>query len=67
MDYTNNMASELRFSEVKKLLEARGYRLSRISGSHHVFTKAGARALPIPVHHGRVKPAYVRMIERLES
>ena len=67
MDYTEYMASKVRFSKVKKLLEARGYQLTRISGSHHVFTKAGARALPIPVHQGHVKPAYVRMVEKLES
>ena len=67
MDYTKNVASKVPFSQVKKLLEARGYRLTRISGSHHVFTKAGARALPIPVHHGQVKPGYVRMVWKLES
>lgn len=61
------MASEMRFSEVKKMLEAKGYRVTRISGSHHVFTKNGVRSVPIPVHHGKVKAAYVRMIEKLEA
>ena len=65
--YTSNMASERKFGEVKKMLEAKGYALARISGSHHVFTKPGARSVPIPVHRGKVKPAYVRMIERLEA
>ena len=67
MDYTRSMASDLRFSEVKKRLKAKGYQLTRISGSHHVFTKAGMRPVPIPVHHGRVKPGYIRMIEKLEN
>lgn len=49
------------------MLEAKGYRLTRITGSHHVFTKAGARAVPIPVHKGKVKPAYVRLIQKLEA
>ncbi len=49
------------------MLEARGYQLARIRGSHHVFTKPGARSIPIPVHHDKVKPAYVRMITRLEN
>ena len=61
------MPGEARFSEVKKMLEAKGYRLTRITGSHHVFTKAGARAVPIPVHKGKVKPAYVRLIQKLEA
>lgn len=61
------MPSEVRFSEIEKLLEAKGYRLTRISGSHHVFTKAGARSVPIPVHKGKVKPAYVRMVRKLEA
>lgn len=61
------MASEAKFSEVKKMLEAKGYRLDRISGSHHIFKKAGVRSLPIPVHNGKVQPAYVRMIRKLEA
>ena len=61
------MPGEMRFSEVRKLLEAKGYRLTRINGSHHVFEKTGSRAMPIPVHHGKVKPGYVRMIRKLEA
>jgi len=61
------MPSEVRFSEVRKMLEAKGYRLARISGSHHVFVKPGARAVPIPVHGGRVKPAYARLVQKLET
>jgi predicted RNA binding protein YcfA (HicA-like mRNA interferase family) len=52
------MPGEVRFSRVSKMLEAKGYRLTRVSGSHHVFTKAGVRS---------VKPAYVRMIQKLEA
>jgi predicted RNA binding protein YcfA (HicA-like mRNA interferase family) len=48
-------------------VEAKGYRLTRINGSHHVFTKAGARPVPIPVHKGKVKPAYIRLIQKLEA
>jgi predicted RNA binding protein YcfA (HicA-like mRNA interferase family) len=61
------MASEKRFSEVRKMLEEKGYTLARITGSHHVFTKPGARALPIPVHRGMVKPEYVRKAKKLEA
>ena len=61
------MASEKRFSEIRRMLEAKGYTLARISGSHHVFTKPGTRAVPIPVHRGMVKPAYVRLVKKLEA
>ncbi len=59
------MASEKPFSEVKKMLERAGYRLVRISGSHHYFTKLGAEPFSIPVHHGKVKPYYVRQVEKV--
>lgn len=65
--YTSAMASEVRFSAIKKMLEDKGYMLARIHGSHHVFTKPGARPVPIPVHKGKVKPAYARMIQNLEA
>jgi predicted RNA binding protein YcfA (HicA-like mRNA interferase family) len=61
------MASEIRFSAVKKMLEAKGYRLDRINGSHHIFKKPGARNMPIPVHHGKVHPTYVKAIKKLEA
>jgi predicted RNA binding protein YcfA (HicA-like mRNA interferase family) len=61
------MPGEVRLSEISRMLAAKGYRLTRINGSHHVFTKAGARPVPIPVHKGMVKPAYVRMVRKLEA
>ena len=61
------MPSESRFADVKRMLEAKGCRLTKISGSHHVFIKAGMRSVPIPVHNGKVKPGYVRMIGKLEA
>ena len=47
------------------MLEAKGYTLTRIKGSHHVFTKPGVLPLSIPVHNGKVKYGYVRRIEKL--
>lgn len=38
--------------------------LVRISGSHHIFDKPGYRPISIPVHHGKVKYAYVRQIKK---
>ena len=59
------MGSEKRFSEVKKRLEQAGYRLVRICGSHHYFTKPGEQPFSIPVHQGKVKPFYVREVEKV--
>jgi predicted RNA binding protein YcfA (HicA-like mRNA interferase family) len=35
------MASEKRFADVKAMLESAGYKLARVHGSHHIFTKEG--------------------------
>jgi len=59
------MPSEKRFSEVQKMLERAGYRLVRINGSHHCFAKPGETLLSIPVHQGKVKPYYVREVEKI--
>ena len=59
------MASEKRISEVKKMLEQAGYRLVRISGSHHCFAKPGETLVSIPVHQGKVKAHYVRQVEKI--
>jgi predicted RNA binding protein YcfA (HicA-like mRNA interferase family) len=59
------MPGEKRFAEVRAMLEGAGYALDRISGSHHIFTKPGADLVSIPVHHGKVKPFYVRKVEKI--
>ncbi len=55
----------MRFADVQRMLESAGYRLERIRGSHHLFTKPGAPLVVVPVHRGKVKPYYVRQIEKL--
>lgn len=59
------MASEVRFAVVRKILERAGYRLVRVSGSHHCFTKRGELPVSIPVHQGKVKAYYVRQVEKI--
>lgn len=59
------MASEERFAVVRKLMESRGWALDRVRGSHHVFVKSGMSNIIIPVHNGKVKPAYVRQIKKI--
>ncbi len=48
------------------MLEGKGYRLDRIRGSHHVFERPGSGVVIILVHHGKVKYAYVRKVEKIE-
>ena len=59
------MASEVRFAVVRGMLERAGYRLARIRGSHHCFTKPDSPLVVVPVHRGKVKPFYVRQIEKV--
>jgi predicted RNA binding protein YcfA (HicA-like mRNA interferase family) len=67
MDTEVSVPSNVRFAEVRKLLELNGWTLARIRGSHHVFTKPGLGSLPIPVHRNQVKAAYVRKIQKILS
>jgi predicted RNA binding protein YcfA (HicA-like mRNA interferase family) len=60
------MPSDVRFAVVRKMLEAKGYALVRVQGSHYVFSKAGIpRPVVISVHGGKVKHGYVRDIQKL--
>jgi len=48
------VASEVRFGEVRALLERHGWTLRRVSASHHIFKKKGDRLFSVPVHRGKV-------------
>jgi predicted RNA binding protein YcfA (HicA-like mRNA interferase family) len=40
--------------ELAKLLEANGWNLLRIQGSHHIYSKAGNPArISVPIHHNQ--------------
>ncbi|MFO1459554.1 MAG: type II toxin-antitoxin system HicA family toxin [Verrucomicrobiota bacterium] len=53
-------SKNLRFAELQTLAEAFGYRLKRISGSHHIYEHP---AVPVPLNlqdvHGKAKPYQV--------
>lgn len=51
----------LRFDEMVSLVEAFGFRLSRQSGSHHIFTHPAVREL-VNIHEvkGKAKPYQIR-------
>jgi len=46
MLYTINMTAK----EVAKKLEAHGWVLDRINGSHHIYVKERFRPIPVPFH-----------------
>jgi predicted RNA binding protein YcfA (HicA-like mRNA interferase family) len=60
------MPSPVRYSTVRKMLEAKGWRYDHATGSHHIFVKPGKRAFSVPVHKGLVKYGYVRAIEKFK-
>lgn len=47
------------FNDIRTLLLQEGFRLERVTGSHHIFKKLGITFV-IPVHANRVKSVYVR-------
>lgn len=58
------MPSDVRFSEIARLLEAHGWTPTRTNGSHHIFTGAGREPISIPVHRGKVKHVYLRQVQK---
>lgn len=56
----------IRFGEMVTLVEAFGFRLSRISGSHHIYVHPDVRELVnLQEIGGKVKPYQVRQFIRL--
>lgn len=62
----NSLSKEVRFDELRKVLESYGYRMDAPSGgsSHRTFRKAGSRSLTIPVSNP-IKLTYVKMVKNL--
>jgi predicted RNA binding protein YcfA (HicA-like mRNA interferase family) len=54
----------VRFEELRALLEAYGWAVVRIRGSHHVFARAG-QTLAVPLRRPHVLATYVREALRL--
>jgi predicted RNA binding protein YcfA (HicA-like mRNA interferase family) len=53
----------VRFEAPAELLEAYGWALARVRGSHHIFQRGGER-LTAPHRRPTVLPVYVRMVLR---
>jgi predicted RNA binding protein YcfA (HicA-like mRNA interferase family) len=62
----SNMSEDIRFDEVRKIMEYYGYKMSGPSGgsSHCTFRKPGYCPVTIP-NHGYVKKIYIRMVKQI--
>lgn len=49
----------VRFEELRRLLEAYGWEVVRVKGSHHTFRRGGS-SLTIPLRRPNVLAVYVR-------
>ena len=65
----HDLSKELRFDEVRKVLEAYGYTMTapRSGSSHYTFRKPGYNPITIPKHEP-IKKVYVLLVkEAIES
>ena len=54
------------FSDMQRLVEAFGYRLARVSGSHHIYSHPAVRELVnLQNDHGKAKPYQIRQFLKL--
>ncbi len=58
------MSDTVPFREERRRLDEAGYKLARVSGSHHIFIRAGDKPISIPVHNGKIKRVYQRQIDK---
>ncbi len=59
--------NNVRFGQIRTLLEEECFTLKRVTGSHHVFEKDEI-IFVVPVHQNRVKSVYVkRLIEIIDE
>jgi predicted RNA binding protein YcfA (HicA-like mRNA interferase family) len=61
-----NGSRNVRFGDFVRLVEAFGFRFSRVSGSHHIFSRPGiTEAINIQNYHGEAKPYQIRQFLKL--
>ena len=58
--------ANVRFTEMQRLVEAFGFRLLRVSASHHIYGRAGLdEQLNLQEVHGKAKPYQIRQFLKL--
>jgi predicted RNA binding protein YcfA (HicA-like mRNA interferase family) len=66
LDAARSGSRNLRFNDVAGLVESLGFRLTRVSGSHHIFVHpAVPELLNLQEVNGQCKPYQVRQVLRL--
>lgn len=61
-----SLSKDVRFDELKRILESYGYSMSSPRGgsSHYVFRKKGTNPITIPKHEP-IKKVYVEMVKKI--
>ena len=61
-----SLSKDLRFDELRKVLESYGYEINapRSGSSHYTFRKAGCQPITIPKHEP-IKKIYVEMVKQI--
>ncbi|MCM1103413.1 MAG: type II toxin-antitoxin system HicA family toxin [bacterium] len=61
-----SLSKDIRFEELRKVLESYGYKLyaPKGGGSHYTFRKQGCQPVTIPKHEP-IKKVYVEMVKRI--
>ena len=57
-----SLSKDLRFDELRKVLESYGYKMN--GSSHYIFRKAGCQPITIPKHEP-IKKVYVEMVKQI--
>ena len=59
-------SQNIRFQDMASLAQAFGFRLARVSGSHHIFTRPGIPELVnLQDVHGQAKPYQIRQFLKI--
>jgi len=60
------LSKDLRFDELRKVLESYGYEMNvpRSGSSHYTFRKSGCQPITIPKHEP-IKKVYVEMVKQI--
>lgn len=61
-----NLSKDLRFDELKKVMESYGYTMNAPKGgsSHYTFRKQGCQPITIPKHEP-IKRVYVELVKQI--